>query len=71
MERWTMETATAVTAAPDALPCQLCEWHVHSKQQHSKFKPKNKAPRSPTSLQNYLNSWHQMKEKQCEEEDNK
>lgn len=28
MERWTMETATAVTAARDARPCQLCEWHT-------------------------------------------
>uniref|UniRef100_A0A0E9PFW3 Uncharacterized protein n=1 Tax=Anguilla anguilla TaxID=7936 RepID=A0A0E9PFW3_ANGAN len=24
MEQWTMETATAVTAASDALLCQLC-----------------------------------------------
>lgn len=30
MERWTMETATAVTAARDARPCQLCEWHAHA-----------------------------------------
>lgn len=30
MGRWTMETATAVTAARDARPCQLCEWHAHA-----------------------------------------
>lgn len=66
-----METATAVTAAPDALPCQLCEWHLHSKQPHSKFKLKNKPPHPPAILQNYLNPWQQMKGKQCEEEDDK
>lgn len=51
MERWTMETATAVTAAQDALPCQLCEWHVHSKRQHSKFKLKKNIPRPHGILQ--------------------
>lgn len=30
MGRWTMETATGVTAARDDRPCQLCEWHFFS-----------------------------------------
>lgn len=42
-----METATAVTAAPDALPCQLCEWHIV----HSKFKLQKNIPRPHGILQ--------------------